>query len=84
MSRRGEASGVVERAWRRIRAHVDEVFFGDVRAAAETLNVRTGTDHPYTLRESFFATAPVVELQGDPYPSGADLYRLLCAIGRGS
>lgn len=42
--------------WERIRAHVDEVFFGDVRGSAAVLNALDGPDfNPFRLVEKTFA-----------------------------
>lgn len=60
----------VAASWRRIRAHVDEVFFGHTRGVAAVLNVGA-KGHPLTLTQTYFAGDPVVALSGDagsPYP----------------
>lgn len=61
--------------WRRIRAHVDEVFFGHTRGVAAVLNVGT-KNHPLTLTETYFAGDPVVSLSGE----FSSLYQLLLAV----
>jgi 5-methylcytosine-specific restriction enzyme B len=65
--------------WQRLRDHVDELFFGDVRSVAATLNAGQG-GNPYRLEAGFFADAPVSELVGPENPSGDTLYALLLAI----
>lgn len=69
----------VAESWQTIRAHVDEVFFGDVRGIAAVLNV--GVDaHPYRLNDATFADEPRLELVG-PAIIGPDLiYPLLTAV----
>ncbi|MCR6688905.1 AAA family ATPase [Cellulomonas sp.] len=58
-----EARHHAARAWRLIRQHVDEVFFGDTRAVADVLAAdRPGS--PYTLLETTFAGQPVTRLNG--------------------
>lgn len=67
-------------AWRRLRDHIDELFFGDARTMAAVLNAGNG-DNPYRLESALFADAPVNELKGPSDPSGAELYVLLRAVG---
>lgn len=51
-----EATVLVIPMWERIRTHVEEVFFGDVSAVAEVLNVGSHNPrHPYQVIESEFA-----------------------------
>lgn len=53
------------RGWAKIRAHVQEVFFGDLRAIAATLNAIDGPDyHPLRLEEVAFADDVRFELTG--------------------
>lgn len=76
-----EALAFVRPAWDLIRAHVDEVFFGDIRGVAEVLGARSGrVDHVIQLRDHVFADEPRLALEGpDPIPD-ADLYRFLRAV----
>lgn len=76
-----EALTYIREGWKTIRAHIDEVFFGDVRGTAATLNVvKNGPAHVYKLEERMFADEPRVELIGpDPVPDGL-LYKLLLAV----
>lgn len=67
-------------AWRRIREHVDELFFGDARTTAAVLNV-DAVGNPYRLESTVFADAPVTQLVGPPDPEGNELYTLLRAVG---
>lgn len=70
-----EALDFIEAPWRRVRAHIDEVFFGHVRGVAAVLNVGA-PGHPVTLHETYFAGDPVAALQ-EPE---AKLYELLLAV----
>jgi hypothetical protein len=63
--------------WERIRAHVDEVFFGNVAGVAETLNVDQ-PGNPVSLKDRYFAGVPTPYLAGE---DGANLYDLLRAVG---
>ena len=74
-----EASEFVAAAWARVFAHVDEVFFGDVRGAAVTLNIGAGS-HPLSLTEHYFGDTPVLELNGDPRPEAGQVAGLLSAV----
>lgn len=77
----GGALRYIGEAWRVIRAHIDEVFFGDLRGTAAVLNVADGTSgHVYTLEDVSFADEPRLALRGpDPVPPD-QLYRLLRAV----
>ncbi len=67
-------------AWRIVRAHIDEVFFGDVRGIAAVLNVGAVTGHVYQLEDRSFADEPRLELVG-PNPVTHDrIYDLLRAV----
>lgn len=70
----------VAEAWRIIRAHIDEVFFGDVRGIAAVLNVGVAESHPLQLKEATFGDEPRLELVGpDPVPQNM-MYDLLRAV----
>jgi 5-methylcytosine-specific restriction protein B len=71
----------VASAWKAIRAHIDEVFFGDTAAIAETLNVGNGPN-PYSLAEVLFAGEPRMQLAGPTTVTKDDIYELLRAVGR--
>jgi len=65
----------VAQCWKAIRAHVDEVFFGDLAAIAASLNVNGA--HIYSLNETMFANEPRLDLSG-PQVIGVDqIYELL-------
>lgn len=70
------ALSYVRSPWDRIRAHVDEVFFGHARGVAAVLNAGA-PGHPVTLIETFFAGEPVVALS----QTSDDLYALLRSVG---
>ena len=71
----------VAQAWKSIRAHVDEIFFGDTIAIAATLNAADGArGRLYSLVEVTFANEPRTELVG-PLTVGPDqIYSLLRAV----
>jgi 5-methylcytosine-specific restriction protein B len=76
-----EAIAFARTGWARVRAHIDEAFFGDVRGIAAVLNTNT-PGHPFSLREAFFAESPVAELvEPDPL-SDEQFYALLRAVGQ--
>lgn len=76
-----EALAYVREGFSVIRAHVEEVFFGDLRAVAEVWGIGAhNPDHPWKLLERSFAGEPRVELV-DPDPAGETAeYALLRAI----
>jgi 5-methylcytosine-specific restriction enzyme B len=69
--------------WAKVRAHVQEVFFGDLRGIAATLNAIDGPPfHPLRLVETSFADDIRYELTG-PSQIGPDkIYDALRAIGQ--
>jgi 5-methylcytosine-specific restriction protein B len=69
----------VRPGWEILRAHVEEVFFGDLRGVAAVFNVG-GAGHPLKLRTHSFAEQPRLELAGSTSPAGLELYKLLRAI----
>lgn len=73
-----DALRYLQAPWRRIRAHVDEVFFGHTRGVAAVLNVGA-PGHPLTLHERYFAGDPVVALSGRI----DDLYEFLRTVAAG-
>ncbi len=67
--------------WSYMRSHVDEVFFGDLRGVAATLNVAGGSEnHPYKLEETTFADEPRVELTGPADVNAGNIYSILRAV----
>lgn len=77
-----EALRVASRGWARILAHVDEVFFGDVRGVAVTLNATDDAPayHPLRLEEQTFADDLRYELTGQEKMRADGLYDALRAI----
>jgi 5-methylcytosine-specific restriction protein B len=73
---------LVANHWVRLRAHVQEVFFGDLRGIAATLNAIDGPEfNPLQLVEAEFADDLRYELSG-PSRIGPDkIYDALRAIG---
>lgn len=78
-----ETIAYVREGFSTIQAHVEEVFFGDLRAIAEVWNIGAhNQSHPWKLREKMFAGEPRVELD-DPVPSNdSEMYKLLRAIAQ--
>jgi len=67
--------------WSYIQVHVEEVFFGDIRGIAATLNVIGGSaTHPFKLIETTFADEPRLELQGPFRIDAGNIYELFCAV----
>ena len=75
-----EALNYCASGWGRIFAHIEEVFFGDLRGAAAALAVGASASHPLQLHEAYFGEMPVLELIGDARPTGAALITLLEAV----
>lgn len=73
---------IAARGWARILAHVDEVFFGDVRGVAVTLNATDDAPvyHPLRLEEQTFADDLRYELTGQELMRAGRLYDALRAI----
>jgi len=70
----------VAESWQLIRAHIDEVFFGDTRGVAAVLNVGEVEGHPYSLVESSFAEEPRLELVGPRSVSRVNIVSVLKAV----
>ena len=79
-----EFSGVLRAlvpAWRQLKNHIDEVFFGDVRGAAVVLNADLGIEgNPYELVETSFGDAPKAEIEGPVSVGPAEIYGLMRAL----
>lgn len=70
--------------WAKVRAHVEEVFFGDIRGIAATLNALDGPAfNPFKLTETTFADDLRFRLEGPNNFSANDIYPALRAIARG-
>jgi 5-methylcytosine-specific restriction protein B len=66
--------------WRRIRQHLDEVFFGSVDGLAAALNVDGTADHPIERETALFANDSVSFLNEPEQPDDETLYKLLRAV----
>lgn len=76
-----EAKTIAANGWVRIMSHIEEVFFGDVRGVAATLNAIDGPAyHPLKLQEQTFADDLRYELTGLSSLRDYDIYTLLRAI----
>lgn len=79
-----EIAKATANAWAKVRAHVQEVFFGDIRGISATLNAIDGpTFHPLRLRDATFADDLKYELQGPAYLKPDQIYDALRAIAAG-
>ena len=68
-------------AWRQLKNHIDEVFFGDVRGAAVVLNADLGIEgNPYALVETSFGDAPKAEIEGPVSVGSEEIYGLMRAL----
>jgi len=74
-----EATAYAARAWRLVRQHIDEVFFGDARSVAEILAANT-PGSPYSLIDTTFAGQPVVQLSGPEHLHGSAVVAALKAV----
>ncbi len=67
--------------WSKVRAHVEEVFFGDIRGIAATLNALEQTAaNPYRLEETTFADDLRLRLVGPANFSVGTIYPFLRAV----
>jgi 5-methylcytosine-specific restriction protein B len=70
--------------WAKVRAHVEEVFFGDIRGVAAALNALDGPDYnPFRLTETTFADELRFTLEGPTNFSETTIYPALRAFTRG-
>lgn len=77
-----QALAATSNHWGRVRAHVQEVFFGDLRGIAATFNAIDGPDfHPLRLEEATFADDIRYELAGPSFIGPDKIYDALRAIG---
>jgi len=76
-----EAKAFVSLGWAKIRSHIEEVFFGDIRSIAATLNALEGpADNPFKLVETTFADNLRYRLDGPTTFKGENIYSVLRAI----
>lgn len=66
-------------AWDTIKAHIDEVFFGDTRAIADLLSAGTA-GNPFFVEEGILAGQNVARVVGPTHLTPAQLYGVLSAI----
>ncbi len=79
-----EALGVLCVGWAKVRAHVEEVFFGDTRGIAAALNALDGpTFNPFKLTETTFADDLRFRLEGPTNFNEDNIYAALRAFARG-
>jgi hypothetical protein len=65
-------------AWRRIEAHIDELFFGNDAAKAVVFNAGHGKG--YTLEEACFGEQPVARLVRPTISEPSDAYAMLRSV----
>ncbi|MCG9745046.1 AAA family ATPase [Shewanella sp. Isolate8] len=69
--------------WTKIFAHVEEVFFGDIRGLASTLNAIDGPEYnPFELVETTFASEIRFKLEGPSRFDASMIYDALRAFSR--
>lgn len=79
-----EALGTLCVGWAKVRAHVEEVFFGDARGIAAALNALDGPlFNPYKLTETTFAGDLRFRLEGPTNFNEVNIYPALRAFARG-
>lgn len=62
-----EAANLLVPFWERVRSHVEEIFFGDVGAVADVLNIRSNqAGHPFKLLEKDFAGGSRLQIVAQP------------------
>ncbi len=76
-----EALGVLCVGWAKVRAHVEEVFFGDTRGIAAALNALDGPAfNPFKLTETTFADDLRFRLEGPTNFTEGNIYTALRAF----
>lgn len=76
-----EALGTLCVGWAKVRAHVEEVFFGDTRGIAAVLNALDGPAfNPFKLTETTFADDLRFRLEGPTNFSEGNIYAALRAF----
>ena len=67
--------------WAKVRAHVEEVFFGDIRGVAATLNaLGSSSSNPFKLTETTFADVLRFRLEGPTNFTASNIYSALKAF----
>lgn len=78
-----EALGVLCVGWAKVRAHVEEVFFGDTRGIAASLNaLDSPAFNPFKLTETTFADDLRFRLEGPTNFNEINIYPALRAFAR--
>lgn len=72
------AIGYALEAWRRIEAHIDELFFGNDAAKAVVFNAGHGKG--YTLEEAYFGEQPVSRLVRTALAAPLEVYAMLRSV----
>ena len=76
-----QARAFVCMGWAKVRAHIEEVFFGDIRGVAATLNALDGPAfNPFKLVETTFADDLRFQLDGPATFHPPIIYDALRAI----
>lgn len=76
-----EALGTLCIGWAKVRAHVEEVFFGDTRGIAAVLNALDGPDfNPFKLTETTFADDLRFRLEGPTNFAEDNIYAAIRAF----
>lgn len=76
-----EALGMLCVGWAKVRAHIEEVFFGDTRGIAATLNALHGPDfNPFKLTDTTFADDLRFRLEGPTNFAEDNIYAVLRAF----
>ena len=75
------ALAIASKGWAKVRAHIEEVFFGDVRGVAAVFNaINAPAYHPLKLVETTFADDLRFEIAGPESFTPANIYPALRAI----
>jgi 5-methylcytosine-specific restriction protein B len=76
-----QALNFVSLGWGKIRSHIEEVFFGDMRGVAAVLNAIDGPDYgQFKLEETEFAGELRYRLNGPSTINTENIYLLLRAL----
>lgn len=79
-----EALGMLCVGWAKVRAHIEEVFFGDTRGIASTLNALDGPlFNPFKFSETTFADDLRFRLEGPTNFNEENIFAALRAFARG-
>lgn len=79
-----EALGTLCVGWAKVRSHVEEVFFGDIRGIATAFNALDGPSYnPFNLTETTFADDLRFRLEGPTNFNETNIYPALRAFTRG-